>query len=82
LREIRFGLVIPQGWSYDFVFNKEVEKQEENHNPINSMNIQRQLQKQLINLNLNQYILMTIFFHIMHQIARKASLNVLPYYHL
>ena len=34
MREIRFGLVIPQGWSYDFVFNKEVEKQEENHNPI------------------------------------------------
>ena len=34
MREIRFGLVIPQGRSYDFVFNKEVEKQEENHNPI------------------------------------------------
>jgi hypothetical protein len=92
LSEIRFGVVIPQGWSYDLPKATEiVDNQQQQHkqghikNQLSAIEwkFSKTFQKQLmiIVLGLTLSILMIIFCPIMHQISKMICLNVLHYYH-
>jgi hypothetical protein len=93
LSEVQFGVVIPQGWSYDLLIpwttsQQQQQKQKENddhnvdnnNNPIKQYEYSKSIAKQLTDpVDLILFIHMIIFFHIMLLIMKRISLNALHY---
>jgi hypothetical protein len=78
---IQFGVVIPQGWSYDFhLLDKMHQEEKMKLMQLTNIDIQKISEWQLTNAVQSILFIHTItFFHIMLLTMKKISLNVLLY---